>query len=125
MLNNGYKIVSKPDHPRAWSTGYVYEHVLVMEEKLGRFLNHDEIVHHKDENRLNNSPNNLELMTFKTHGKHHAKRSDSLVLKCDSCGTAFTRRKNQSAKSKGYARSFCSRKCYWEALSAAPQVRLC
>lgn len=29
--NNGYTLIYCPDHPLSWSTGYVYEHRLVME----------------------------------------------------------------------------------------------
>jgi hypothetical protein len=48
------------------------QHVVVMEELLGRPLLPDECVHHKDENRSNNSPDNLELMTRAEHARLHA-----------------------------------------------------
>lgn len=52
--------------------GYLrYVHRYVMEKKLGRKLESFEIVHHKDENRRNNNPDNLELTSTKDHGKHH------------------------------------------------------
>lgn len=54
-----YKAVYKPDHHRADVTGMVAEHVLVAEEELGRPLKKGEIVHHKDFNKFNNSPDNL------------------------------------------------------------------
>ncbi len=48
-----------------------FEHRLVMERKLGRPLLRSEIVHHKDENGLNNTPENLELTTQSEHVRHH------------------------------------------------------
>ncbi len=72
-----------PDHPgytplREWSvdksTGYMrrsilgsstkeFQHRIVMEETLGRKLLPGENVHHKDGDRTNNEPSNLELWT--------------------------------------------------------------
>jgi len=49
----------------------VYIHREVMEQKLGRKLIPGEVVHHIDENKRNNDPNNLELKNNSTHAKHH------------------------------------------------------
>jgi hypothetical protein len=57
----GYLMVRMPDHPRARTQGYVFEHILVMEARLGRMLFADESVHHKNGIRDDNSPENLEL----------------------------------------------------------------
>ena len=65
---NGYYAIYMPEHPMAYSNGCVYEHILVAEEMLGRYLVDDECVHHKDRNRKNNSPDNL--MVFKTQADH-------------------------------------------------------
>ena len=48
-------------------------HRKVMEEKLGRKLKSDEIVHHIDGNKLNNDPNNLELTNRRDHINKHRK----------------------------------------------------
>lgn len=58
---NGYVLVWVPDHPDARKTGYVLEHRLVMEQKLGRRLLRREVVHHEDKNKENNHPDNLHL----------------------------------------------------------------
>jgi hypothetical protein len=71
ITNYGYRRVRSPAHPKADKDGYVLEHILVMEQKLGRYLQSHEIVHHKDGNRLNNSKDNLELMTRAQHTSHH------------------------------------------------------
>ena len=51
-----------------------HEHRVVMENKLGRKLESWEHVHHIDENKRNNHPDNLELMTPETHASHHFKK---------------------------------------------------
>lgn len=65
---NGYVRIYMPNHPHANISGMVYEHVLVAEKKLGRYLTAEEVVHHIDHNRSNNNPDNL--MIFKTKKDH-------------------------------------------------------
>lgn len=73
ITHNGYKQVRVPSHPHADSTGYVREHRLVMEDYLGRYLESTEVVHHIDENKLNNSIDNLELCLKEAHTSYHHK----------------------------------------------------
>ena len=46
-------------------------HRKIMEDYIGRKLNSNEIVHHKDGNKLNNDINNLEILTRSEHIKLH------------------------------------------------------
>lgn len=64
----GYRFLRVPQHPNATRHGYVAEHRLVMEKKLGRYLGKKEVVHHLDGNKLNNSPGNLQV--FVSNAKH-------------------------------------------------------
>src|ERR1700693_2229513 len=68
-----YKLIHAPEHPFSTSKGYVREHRLVMEAKLGRYLQKDEIVHHIDGNTLNNDINNFELTNVSEHTTFHLK----------------------------------------------------
>lgn len=77
-------------HPRANRDGFVYTHILVAEQKLGRFLTSDERVHHIDQNKRNNNPENL--MVFKTQRDHWLyHRGFSAKL----CGDAFVAENNK------------------------------
>lgn len=57
----GYVYLYRPDHPNVTTNGGMAEHVLVMEEVLGRYLLPGENVHHKNGQRDDNRPSNLEL----------------------------------------------------------------
>lgn len=59
----GYVHLRMPEHPDAGSTGYIREHRYVMEQMLGRPLESFERIHHKNGNKSDNDPSNLELWT--------------------------------------------------------------
>lgn len=60
--------IKMPWHHLARADWYVPEHRLVMENKIWRDLQKEEVVHHIDWNSLNNNPENLEL--FSNNGEH-------------------------------------------------------
>jgi hypothetical protein len=85
--SRGYRMILKPEHPHANANGYVFEHRLVCEELLGRYLTEDEIVHHRDRNRLNNDPSNLFIFYgHDTHcAFHKAKLRDTSLTEEEYC----------------------------------------
>ena len=71
LTKDGYAYIYAPDHPYNSMNGYVAFHRLVAEEKLGRLILPDEIVHHIDGNKLNNAPENLVVITRAEHMRAH------------------------------------------------------
>lgn len=67
---NGYIEYYIPNHHRASKNGCVYEHILVAENMLNRELYPEEVVHHKDKVKSNNTFENL--MFFATKADHTA-----------------------------------------------------
>lgn len=68
---NGYVYLLNREHPRSGRFGYVFQHIVVMEAHIGRFLVKGEVVHHKNGIRHDNRLENLALMTRKEHQSMH------------------------------------------------------
>lgn len=82
----GYKLIRVLDHPFRNTDDFVFEHRLVAEKYLLddnnsiivdgiKYLKPELVVHHIDKNRLNNSPDNLIVMTREEHTAYHKKHT--------------------------------------------------
>lgn len=65
---DGYILIMRPEHPRADRDGYVFEHILVAEQKLGRFLSRGEVCHHLNGNPEDNGKDNI--IIYNNHSEH-------------------------------------------------------
>jgi len=72
ILRHGYMYIRRPSYHRSKRQGgYAKIADLVLEQKIGRLLKENEIAHHIDECKTNDSPDNLLLMTKKQHDNYH------------------------------------------------------
>ncbi len=71
IKGDGYIGVWQPNHERADNRGYVFEHTLVIAEKLGRLPEKGEVVHHVNLVKTDNRPENLYLCNHRKHLKMH------------------------------------------------------
>lgn len=91
---------------RGGKTKLLHRHVA--EQKLGRPLRADEHVHHGNEERWDNRPDNLEVLPAAEHQRLHA--DERLVhareKTCEVCGASFTPHRTKRARAKT-----CSKPC--------------
>lgn len=85
ITHYGYRKIRVLDHPFRDCNDFVLEHRLVAEQYLlteensieidgKRYLKPEYDVHHIDENRLNNAPSNLQILTKQQHRALHNKK---------------------------------------------------
>lgn len=114
VVNKGdYLYAYVPEHPKCTKNGYVLMHRIIMENHLGRVLNTNEVVHHKNGNKKDNDISNLELLTNEEHSKLHGNLHGRkyVKLKCPFCGKIFDIPKNHSFLQRKTKCTFCSKSC--------------
>ena len=72
--NYGYVLMWEPEHPNKALHGWQYEHRMVVEQRIGRYLTSSEHVDHINEMKSDNRPENLQILT---PGAHSLKTSRS------------------------------------------------
>ena len=107
--SNGYKVIYEPMNTSSMTSknwnGWIYEHIKVAEKMYGRKVLDGEEVHHKDFDKLNNSEDNLEILTSKEHMRLH----HSSQRKCV-CGKIIRRKRH----------TFCSKDCRYKHTTKFP-----
>ena len=73
------KRLCRPNHPNCNGDGHVFEHIVIAEDSLGKYLNRSHPVHHIDENKLNNSRNNLVICEDKRYHMLLHQRTKALL----------------------------------------------
>ena len=119
---NKYISVHVPGHHRANINGFVAEHIIVAEQKLGRELSDSEVVHHVDGNKMNNSPDNL--MIFRSKSDHTLFHKNGVAYNnngvwfckkrkykaiCEQCGKVFIFPDTRKIRNHIYCSQACAR----------------
>jgi len=106
ITQHGYILIRVgKDHPLSDIRGYAYEHRVIAEKMLGRKLRSSEIVHHINDDRQDNRPENLQVCTgIAGHKvKHRTKKGLRLpgepnpIISCKcGCGKTFRKYDNSN-----------------------------
>ena len=90
-----------------------------MEQTIGRKLNNNEQIHHKDGNPSNNNIDNLEIRLLGEHQQEHSTKYYDKLIECEWCGKTFLWTasqqsmfyRNKKRRNKSSKAPFCSKKC--------------
>ena len=105
--NKGRFRVYRPDYPNAYQGGYALRSHVVWWLKTGVVASIDTQLHHKDENKLNDSLSNLILLTHSQHRKIH--QGNDVTLNCEHCLKDFI---VKFSRAQERVVRFCSQSCF-------------
>jgi len=94
LSSNGYVLLWMPDHHTKPKGGYVMEHRLKAEKRLGRKLKPSEVVLHRNGKKADNRPRNLRVMDKRAHDKL---KRPHYTATCPRCGESFPVKNNTRA----------------------------
>lgn len=102
-----------PPHPKANAKGLYPLHRVLIENRLGRLLEPNEVVHHRDENKWNDDDSNLAVMLRSEHSRLHAPEVEKVPLTCPVCRRGFSLKpaavRLRAKRKRG--EPCCSRRC--------------
>ena len=116
--HDGYYRQTVGDGHRRWL------HHVVWEKHFGPIPGGHEI-HHRDENKANNAPDNLACLTPTEHGQEHNPYQPIPQRFCAHCGALLTRKRQPSGKLETPAevtrRRYCTNSCHGQAMRGQPR----
>ena len=86
--NNGRFRVYFPEHSRSYSDGYVLRSIVHYEYYNAILIPEGYDIHHLDGNKLNDSKENLIMLSHSDHAKLHNPKVD-VNLVCEQCNKSF------------------------------------
>lgn len=120
MINNrGRFLVFRPDCPRAFASGYALRSHVVFWLTTGTTPPLGTVLHHDDENKLNDRFENLVVKEHGQHTRDHC-QLPRLELVCDGCGKEFQRNRQHGVR---YNKNYCSHACFNRS-AKSPETRL-
>lgn len=101
-----------PNHPRASRDGFVLRSIVAYEIYHNIQVKLGPEIHHMDGNRLNDSKENLQLLTNSDHQKTHARLRGAYISRvCNHCGKAFEiNRWRLKEPTRG---QYCTPRCFY------------
>lgn len=117
VSQHGYKRILRPGHPRADYKGYVFEHILIYEQFYNCCIPKYSIIHHLNNNRLDNRIENLEAMIRAKHTSLHQRyrkkvKEERVCANCNSITSRISRQKNRFSGSQHWYKFGAAWLCY-------------